>query len=293
MFGMNNKKGLILMLTCALLLSLGGVCVKQIPWNPLSINGFHSIISVCILFGFAKLTRNRFQLTPGVLVGMVGVCGATVLYTVATKLTTAGSAVLLQFTVAPVFILLFTWLVFHERPKGLDVIACLCIVGGVLCFFLDSLGSGRLVGDAVAVLSGVSYALVFLTNKLPGGNALWATILGQSIGALIGLPSLVQETQFDRGTLFYAIVLGVFQLGLAYVCLTTGVKYVKPVTAILVTGIEPVLNPILVAVVVGETLSPLSLLGGAIVFVSVMVYNILSARGERPRPQPKPAAKPA
>ena len=92
MFGMNNKKGLILMLTCALLLSLGGVCVKQIPWNPLSINGFRSIISVCILFGFAKLTRNRFQLTPGVLVGMVGVCGATVLYTVATKLTTAGSA---------------------------------------------------------------------------------------------------------------------------------------------------------------------------------------------------------
>lgn len=272
MFGMNNKKGLILMLTCALLLSLGGVCVKQIPWNPLSINGFRSIISVCILFGFAKLTRNRFQLTPGVLVGMVGVCGATVLYTVATKLTTAGSAVLLQFTVAPVFILLFTWLVFHERPKGLDVIACLCIVGGVLCFFLDSLGSGRLVGDAVAVLAGVSYALVFLTNKLPGGNALWATILGQSIGALIGLPSLVQETQFDRGTLFYAIVLGVFQLGLAYVCLTTGVKYVKPVTAILVTGIEPVLNPILVAVVVGETLSPLSLLGGAIVFVLSLIH---------------------
>ena len=71
-------------------------------------------------------------------------------------------------------------------------------------------------------------------------------------------------------------------MGLAYVCLTTGVKYVKPVTAILVTGIEPVLNPILVAIVVGETLSPLSLLGGVIVFV----YNILSARGERPSPQP-------
>ena len=84
-----------------------------------------------------------------------------------------------------------------------------------------------------------------------------------------------------------------FQVGLAYVCLTTGVKYVKPVTAILVTGIEPVLNPILVAIVVGETLSPLSLLGGVIVFVSVMVYNILSARGERPSPQPQGAAKPA
>ncbi len=293
MFCMNNKKGLILMLLCALLLSLGGVCIKEIPWNPLSINAFRSIISVGILFSFAKLTHNRFHLTLGTAVGTVGVCGATVLYTVATKLTTAGSAVLIQFTVAPVFIILFTWLVFKDWPKGMDVTACLCIVGGVICFFLDSLGSGRFAGDVVAVLSGVAYALVFLTNKLPGGNALWATILGQSIGALIGLPSLVQETQFDGTTLFYAIILGVFQLGLAYVCLTTGVKYVKPVTAILVTGIEPVLNPILVAIVVGETLSPLSLLGGVIVFVSVMVYNILSARGERPSPQPQGAAKPA
>ncbi len=188
MFCMNNKKGLILMLLCALLLSLGGVCIKEIPWNPLSINAFRSIISVGILFSFAKLTHNRFHLTLGTAVGTVGVCGATVLYTVATKLTTAGSAVLIQFTVAPVFIILFTWLVFKDWPKGMDVTACLCIVGGVICFFLDSLGSGRFAGDVVAVLSGVAYALVFLTNKLPGGNALWATILGQSIGALIGLP---------------------------------------------------------------------------------------------------------
>lgn len=278
------------MVLCGLLLSLGGVCVKQIPWNPLAINAFRSILSVGILLVFAKLTHNRFHFTGGVLLGAAGVCGATVLYTVANKLTTAGSAVLLQFTAAPVAILLFSWLMFRERPKRLDLAACVFIVGGVFCFFLDSLGSGRFAGDIIAIISGVAYALVFLSGRFPGGNALWATILGQCAGAVIGLPALLQETRFDGHSLFYAVILGVFQLGLAYVCLTTGVKYVKPVTANLITGIEPVLNPILVALVVGETLSPLSMLGGGIVFVSVMVYNVLSARSGEREAVPAPSA---
>lgn len=287
---MNSKKGLLLMVLCGLLLSIGGVCVKQIPWNPLAINSFRSILSVGILLAFAKITRSKFHLTGGVLLGAAGVCGATVLYTVSNKLTTAGSAVLLQFTAAPVAILLFSWLMFRERPKRLDLVACVFIVGGVFCFFLDSLGSGRFAGDIIAIISGVAYSLVFLSNKFPGGNALWATILGQCAGAVIGLPALLQETRFDGHSLFYAVILGVFQLGLAYVCLTTGVKYVKPVTANLITGIEPVLNPILVALVVGETLSPLSMLGGAIVFVSVMVYQVLSARSGSQEAVPAPSA---
>lgn len=277
---MSPRKGLLLMFIGALFLSIGGLCVKSIPWNPLAINSFRSIISVCILIGLARLTHDQLKLTPGVIVGACAVCGATTLYIVSTKLTTAGNAVLLQFT-APVFVILFMWIVFHERPDRLDIVACICIFGGVLCFFLDSLGSGRFVGDVLALGSGVAYAWVFLLNELPGGDPLWATILGQSMGALIGLPFLVQQVPtFDGRSLFFAVILGVFQLGLSYACFTTALKYTKPISASLVTGIEPVLNPILVALVVGETLTPLSLLGGAIVFVSIMGYNVLCLRRE-------------
>ena len=277
---MNSKKGLLLVFASAVLLSIGGLCVKKIPWNPLSINAFRSILSVGILLVFAKLSHHPFRWNAGVLVGALGVCGATVLYTVATKLTTAGNAVLLQFT-APIFVILFSWALFHERPQRRDVVASVFILGGIFCFFLDSLGSGRLVGDVIGVLSGLCYAWFFLHKKLPGGDPVWATVLGQGMGALIGLPFLVQETQFDGTTLFYAVILGVFQLGLAYVCLTAGIQYVKPITAVLASGIQPVLNPILVAVVVGETLSRWSLLGGAVVFVSIMVYNVLSVKAEK------------
>lgn len=274
------KKGFYLVFVAALLLSIGGLCIKMIPWQPLSINSFRSIIALAILIPFAKITRVPFRLTPGVLAGAGAVWGATTLYTVATKLTTAGNAVLLQFT-APMFVILFMWLVFWERPRRLDIVACLCIFGGVVCFFLDSLGSGRFVGDVIAVLSGICYAWVFMMQRLPGGSPLWSTILGQALGAVVGLPSLVQETQFDGTSLLFGALLGVFQLGLAYAFLTTGLKYAKPITASLVTGIEPVLNPILVALVVGETLSPLALVGGAVVFLSVMIYNLLCLRLEQ------------
>ena len=131
------------------------------------------------------------------------------------------------------------------------------------------------------MLAGVCYAGVFLLNKFPGGDPLWATILGQCLGAVIGLPSLVREPQLgDHTALLFAVILGVFQLGLAYVCLTTGIQYTQPVSASLVTGIEPILNPVLVALVLGERLTPLAFVGGAIVFLSVMVYNVLTVKAE-------------
>lgn len=283
------RKGFWLVFAAALLLSLGGVCIKQIPWQPLSINSFRAIIALVVLLPFAKLTGAPFRLTPGVLIGAASVWGATTLFTVATKLTTAGNAVLLQFT-APIFVILLMWLFFRERPRRLDVLACLCVFGGVVCFFLDSLGSGRLAGDVIAVFSGVCYAGVFMMQRLPGANPIWATVLGQAMGAIVGLPSLVQENQFTSSALFSGVVLGLLQVGLAYALLTLGLQYAKPITASLVAGIEPILNPILVALVVGETLSPLSLVGGGVVFVSVMTYNLLCLRQEKKQPTAIPAA---
>ena len=269
-----------LVFAAALFMSIGGLCVKMIPWQALSINSFRSLLSVVVLLAFARLSHHRLRLSPGVLLGGLAVFGATTLYTVANKMTTAGNAVLLQFT-APIFVILFSWLVFREKPHRRDIVACLCVFGGVCCFFLDSLGSGRLAGDVVAVIAGVSYCWVFMMNKLPGADPLCSAILGHGLGGLVGLPSLVQESQFTPTALTCGVLLGVVQMGLAYACLTTGIRYVKPVTASLVTGIEPVLNPILVALVVGEVLTPLALVGGAIVFVSVMVYNLRSVQGEQ------------
>ena len=73
-------------------------------------------------------------------------------------------------------------------------------------------------------------------------------------------------------------MLGVFQVGVAYILLTIGLKTTPAVTASLVSGIEPVLNPILVAVFYGETIGVFAFVGAAIVICGVVGYNVLKIR---------------
>ena len=75
-------------------------------------------------------------------------------------------------------------------------------------------------------------------------------------------------------------MLGIFQVGLAYICLCIGLKTTPPVTASLVSGIEPVLNPILVAVFYGEKMGRFALVGAAIVIGGVVTYNVLRVRAD-------------
>ena len=276
---MEQRKGLLLIFLASVLFSLGGLLIKVIPWQALTINAWRCGISVCMLLLFAKITHHKLKLTPGVLAGAAAMCLTVSSYALANKLTTAANAILIQFT-NPVFVILFLWLFFHEKPKKLDIITCVVVFGGIACFFLDGLSAGNLLGNAVALFSGLCYAWVFLLNKIPGGDPLYSTILGHAMCVLIGLPSAVRETEYSGPIILCAILMGVFQLGLAYVCFTTGIRTAPPVSASLVSGIEPILNPVLVAIVLGESLSGLALLGGAIVFISIMIYNILTVRTE-------------
>ena len=277
---MSERKGLVFVSIAAVLFSLGGLGVKMIPWKGLSIASFRSLLAVIVLLLFARTIHHPLKLTRGVVFGAAAVCCNSVFFTLATKLTTAANAILLEFT-SPIFVILFLWLVFHEKPKRLDLIACVFVFTGIGFFVLDGLGQGNLLGNILAIFAGMGYAWVFLMNRLPGGDALFSTILGQCFSVVLGLPSLVRETDLSPPTMFWAVTMGVFQLGLAYVFLTTGLRSAPPVPASLVAGIEPVLNPILVALVVGETLSGWSILGGIIVFVTVMVYNVVMARKDR------------
>ena len=274
-----TRKGLVFVFLAAVCFSIGGLLIKMIPWQAMSINCWRCGISTCILLLFAKATGKKLKLTKGVVLGAAAMCLTVSCYAVANKLTTAANTILIQYT-APAFVILFLWLFFGERPKRLDVIACVLVFAGIACFVLDGLAAGNLTGNLVALVSGIGYAGVFLLNKIPGGDPLFSTILGHAMCFVIGLPFAVRETVFTGRAVGCAVLLGVFQLGLAYIFFTTGIRTAPPVSASLVSGVEPILNPVLVALVVGETLTGLSIVGGVIVFVTIMVYNVLSARQE-------------
>ena len=61
---------------------------------------------------------------------------------------------------------------------------------------------------------------------------------------------------------------------LATICLSRGLDAVSPVTAALTSGIEPILNPVLAAIICGETIGPMSIAGGVLVIGSVLAYSL-------------------
>ena len=96
-------------------------------------------------------------------------------------------------------------------------------------------------------------------------------------------PKAVRENPVLYKTLLAVAALGFLQQGAGQIFLALGIRQTSPVTAGLISGIEPILNPILVAVFYHEMLSPLALLGAGIVLVSVMGYNYRTAsRKESP-----------
>ena len=46
---MKQSKGIFYVLMAALFFSIGGLCIKVVPWSPLAINGARNLISVMII----------------------------------------------------------------------------------------------------------------------------------------------------------------------------------------------------------------------------------------------------
>lgn len=268
-----KRRGTLEVFLAALLYSIGGLCIKVIPWHAMSINGGRNIISVLVVGGYLLVTHHRPRWNRWIVFGAVCVCGTNVLFTLANKMTTAANAIVLQFT-APIFVLLFSTVLFHKKPQKRDIAVCAVVLLGVLCFFAESLEAGDMAGNLVALCSGLTYAGVFLLNDMPSSDPISSVFWGDMLSAAVGLPFLVRETDFGLLPMTSLVILGVFQVALAYILMCEGLKTTPAVTASLISGIEPVLNPTLVAIFYHETIGPLSFVGAVIVVGAIVFYNV-------------------
>ena len=263
--------------------STGGLFIKLVPWSALAINGARNLIGAAVIGIYLLATRHRLVFSRRVLVGALSMIGVTTLFAVANKLTTAANTIVLQFT-APVFVILFMALIYHQKPGKLDVVICFLVLLGVILFFVDGIQAGNLAGNVIAVLSGICYAGVFMMNTGEKADAISSCFLGQLAAGLAFTPLCFRDTDFSLPVTAAVLARGVVQVGGAYILFSVGIRHTPAVTASLLTGMEPILNPLLVAAFYGERISPLSVIGSVIVVCSILTYNVcLSRRKESGR----------
>ncbi len=269
--------GLVCVIVSAVCFATAGVLCKLISWGPLSINCGRALFAAAIMYAYMRYKGECFVINkPTLVAALINVVMLTS-FLMANKLTTAANAIVLQFT-EPVWVILFAWMLFKDKPGKEAAIACVAIFAGIVCFFADQLSPSGMLGSVLAILSGATYAGTFLFKKVPGCSFGSACILSFFAVLVIGMPELITEQDWSASNVAMVVFMGVVQLGLAYVLLARGLDSVSPVTASLTSTIEPIINPILAAVVLGETLGPLSLLGAFLVIGSATVYNVWTAK---------------
>lgn len=273
---MTHGRALGLLVLTALLWSIGGWLVKSVNLSPLAIAGARSGIAAIVMCLAAG--KPRFIWTKAQWGAAISLALCVTFFVTATRLTTAANAILIQYT-APIYVALLSHRLLGERITRRDWMTLFVVMAGMILFFIEKVSPEHMLGNVTAVASGVSFAGIAIFLRMQKGEStIESLILGHAMTALIGLPFLFLGNTPTGHDVTILLVLGVVQLGIPYVLYAIAIRHVTALEAILVPVIEPLLNPVWVAIFIGEKPGRLAMAGGALVVAAVLYHGLTSPK---------------
>jgi drug/metabolite transporter (DMT)-like permease len=289
--------GVALALAAAVLWSTGGVGIKSVDLPPLALAGWRGLFALPVLVGVVCVRARRASAVPyralassaWPWLGAASYGVMVIAFVVATKLTTAADAIFIQYT-SPVYVALLSWPLLRERVTWRDGVACAGVLAGMVLLFGEGLSASAQVGNAVAVVSsfgaaGLPLSLRADQRRLVTRGALdaarmapaLAIAVGDLVAVLLCLPAMRASVPHDLRAWSILALLGFGQIGLPYVLYGLAVPRLTALEGSVLPTLEPVLNPIWVALVRDETPGRLAIMGGGCVLASVL-FQAFGAR---------------
>lgn len=274
----DEKLGILLVFCSALTWSFGGVIARFVATDDMwTIVFWRSLWAAVFLIGFMLIRDGRRgtmllfrNIGPAGLA--VAMCFATgsISFIIALSYTTVANILLIQAGV-PLIAALIAWMTFGERPPRATWAAIAAVIFGVAIMVSDSLGAKvSLIGNGLAVLVSVAFALATVITRRHAQVRMTpavclATILSTCIAAVLARSYAV--SQADMILLF---AFGALNLGLGLAFFVTGARLIPSAVAALIGTSEPVLGPIWVWLVHGETPSERTVLGGSLIVLALL-----------------------
>lgn len=285
---MTYRSGAILVLVGASIWSLMGLVLRQIEtadtWQVLL---WRSIGAAAVLGAWVAITSGGQPLRQIRATGRAGVIGGLALVAAfggaiyAIQTTTVANAVFL-FSASPFLAALMGWLVLREPVRPATWAAMALAGAGMWIMVREGLSAGAMVGNLAALGSALGFAT--FTVALRHGH-LKETMPVSLLGCLFsaGVAALVL---LARGTpmlpplpeLVLATALGAVVLALGMILYTLGSRVLPAAEATLLSLIEVLLAPLWVWALLGETASPATFAGGAVVLAAVALNAVAGAR---------------
>ncbi len=278
----NRLKAVNFLVIASILWSIAGFLIKLIDLNAMAIAGFRSGIAAIIIFMYMKMIipgKWKTKLTKIKLLGACSYAANSLLFILANKLTTSANAILLQFT-APIWVALFCSWFLKEKVRKSDWAAIFAVMFGMLLFFIGDLKTGHIIGNIISIISGIGMAgFVILAKLETEDEPVELVLIGNIINFVICLPFCFGSLSYiTADSVLLLIIFGVFQLGIPYILYTEAIKHVSSLEAILITVLEPLLNPVWVYIIADEPPGILAVIGGSIVILAVLIRGIYQTK---------------
>lgn len=272
-----HTKGIAAVVMAALAWSTAGLFIKWLPQDAFTIlcvrAAYTALVFLAVFRSQVFRANGRMVLTALFYVALV------ITFVSATKLTTAANAIFLQYT-GVAYVLLLEPLLLRQPYRRINIATTVVCFLGMALFFMDGLELTAGWGLVLAALSGLAYAGFMLGQRTNDhayhvGAIFWANILV----VIIGFPSFWAAAPFTPQAHAMLAFLGLIQMGLGYLLFTYGLKRTTATEASLITMLEPLFNPLWVAIGFGE-LPGIPALAGGLVIIAALVIRVLVLRRE-------------
>jgi drug/metabolite transporter (DMT)-like permease len=211
-------------------------------------------------------------LVVAILMGALGYVGQSMAYFSALHHASAGLVALLLYAYPTLVCLLAA--AFLGQPLTRRTLALLAVSFVGIALTLGG-GHGTATGIALGLAAALFYSVYIVVGarELAGTDALASTtVVCLSAAATLALVSCLRTPQFPAGAEGWAAIaaIALFSTVVAIIAFFAGLKRVGPAVASIVSTLEPVVTVALAWVVLGESLSAMQLLGGALVLAAAV-----------------------
>ncbi|MBE5809729.1 MAG: EamA/RhaT family transporter [Clostridiales bacterium] len=256
-----------------------GLFVRAISVTSAELALYRAVIAAVMLTGYFLISRTSLRLgeirkeLPLLLLSGAAMGFNWILLFEAYKYTTVSVATL-SYYFAPVIVTVACPLLFKEKMGPMQWLCfAMSTLGLVLITGLGDLsaGSSHLIGIAFGLGAAVLYASVMLLNKrIKGVTGLQRTYLQFLAAIAVLLPYVLVTSGFTLHTLdglgwVMLLIVGAVHTCLAYCLYFPSLKALPGQETAILSYIDPLLACLLSVTLLGESMSPVQLIGGALI----------------------------
>jgi drug/metabolite transporter (DMT)-like permease len=243
-------------------------------WTALLLRASTTLVSTLVIWSILRAAKVKLPpLIPGraglVVAGLYSLSSMTFLLAVF-HTTTADLVFILAFNTA--FAAVLSWIFLRERPSPATIIAITLMIVGVLIIVHAGIGTGNLLGNALAMCSAILIATAITISRWNGRDMGFASLVAV-IPALCVAIVMVSRVGFEAEAPLWIMLDGFLVMPIAFFCLANAPKYLSGPEVAMFYLLETVLAPIWVWMIFNEIPTDASLIGGAILIVTLIAHS--------------------